>query len=519
MKRRSAVIHPALLAVVSVLSLYGENWRLVPPAELLLPLAGSVALLAGVWGATHRLTRDLHKSGLITSAFLFLFYSYGRLYSVIFGQEAVDDARGRHALLLSLYVLVFAGAASGIARVRGELGRVTMILNVFALVFVAIPLAKSSVGVLAHALASRQVAGESVDVGDGPRLPDIYYIVPDAYARSDVLRRVFGYDNGDFVEALSQKGFHVDSASFANYNQTYLSLASSLNFSYLQDIEFLKELNGSPATSRIPLRMLIYRSRLIQSLKKLGYAFVTFPSGYHATSFDNADMVIEHRWTPSEFQDALIATTPIPGLLELFAGRDPYDWHRQRALNILDNLDGVAGELRQPVFVFAHLFSPHPPFVFDRDGGDSRASRPYTTDDGSHFFTRHGGTEQEYVEGYSDQVAFLNDRLTAAVERILEKSAAPPIIIIQSDHGSGFRMDHESREETDLEERFAILNAYYLPGVDTGSLPAGLSPVNTFRLVLNHYFAADLELLEDRSYHATWSAPYRYVEVTDRLPR
>ncbi len=516
MKLRSRVVHPLLFGVVPVLSLYSENWRLAPPGELLLATAGGLALVALAWGVAHFVYRDVLKSGIATSMFLLVFYFYSLLYRWLFGTEAVDDSRGRHALLLSLFVVVLLAIGRGITRLGSDLGRANLILNVVALVAVSMPLTVSLVGVSAHVLAARQAPEEGVALGGGQRFPDIYYIVPDAYARSDVLRQVFSHDNRDFLDFLTARGFHVDHASVSNYNQTYLSLASSLNFAYLQDIEPLAKLNGSRAVSRIPLRMLIYHSRVIESLKKLGYAFVTFPSGYHATSFDNADVLIQNRWTPSEFQDGLIAMTPVPGLLALLVGKDQYDWHRQRVLNVLDNLDRVAGELRQPVFVFAHLFSPHPPFVFDPEGGASRASRPFTTDDGSHFFLRHGGSVEEYVEGYTSQVAFLNRRLAAAVDRILEKSSTPPIIIIQSDHGSGFRMHHESLEKTDLRERFPILNALYLPGFED-QLPAGLSPVNTFRVVLNHYFGAELELLEDRSYFATWSTPYMYVDVTDRL--
>ncbi len=516
MRLSSIVAHPVLLGLVPVLSLYSENWRLVPPAELLLAVSSSIALLALAWLAAQLVYRNVRKSGLATSIFLFFFYSYGLLFLWFFGSGAAGDARGQHALLLSLFLLAFLAAAGGIARIKSELNRFTVILNFSALVVVSVPLATSLVGAMTHVLEARRQPDESVDIGAGGRFPDIYYIVPDAYARADVLRRVFHHDNHEFLDFLTARGFHVDQSSVSNYNQTYLSLASSLNLAYLQDIEFLRNLNGSRATNRVPLGTLIHHSLIIEGLKKHGYTFVTFPSGYHATRFENADILIENRWTPSEFQDALIATTPLPGMLGLVFGKDQYDWHRQRISNILDNLDSVAGVYNHPVFVFAHLFSPHPPFVFAGDGGDAPIIRPFTTADGSHFFVRHGGTRQEYVEGYVGQVAFLSRRLGEAIDRILRKSSAPPIIIVQSDHGSGFRMSHESLEETDIRERFSILNALYLPGFDYRNLPPVLSPVNTFRVVLNHYFGARMEYLENRSYYATWTAPYRFVDVTDQ---
>ena len=55
--------------------------------------------------------------------------------------------------------------------------------------------------------------------------------------------------------------------------------------------------------------------------------------------------------------------------------------------------------------------------------------------------------------------------------------------------------------ETYAREELAILNAYYLPGVDAEELLyPKISPVNTFRVILNAYFQENLPLLEDRSY-------------------
>ena len=42
-----------------------------------------------------------------------------------------------------------------------------------------------------------------------------------------------------------------------------------------------------------------------------------------------------------------------------------------------------------------------------------------------------------------------------------------------------------------------ILNAMYLPGMDYEQLSESISPVNTFRLIFNHYFDADYTLLEN----------------------
>ena len=58
--------------------------------------------------------------------------------------------------------------------------------------------------------------------------PAIYYIILDGYARSEVMRELFDFDNTAFLERLERKGFFVARGSNANYCQTPLSRLSSL---------------------------------------------------------------------------------------------------------------------------------------------------------------------------------------------------------------------------------------------------------------------------------------------------
>ena len=97
------------------------------------------------------------------------------------------------------------------------------------------------------------------------------------------------------------------------------------------------------------------------------------------------------------------------------------------------------------------------------------------------------------------------------------QSEQPPIILIQGDHGSRTYLAWNSAENTCMHERMAILNAYYLPGIETDQLYPGISPVNSFRVVLNSYFQSDLPLLDDEHYFALWDRPYGLIDVSDRL--
>ncbi len=62
-----------------------------------------------------------------------------------------------------------------------------------------------------------------------------------------------------------------------------------------------------------------------------------------------------------------------------------------------------------------------------------------------------------------------------------------------------------------------ILNAYHLPGGGGGALYPEITPVNTFRVILNAYLGDSSPLLEDRSFYSTWPHPYDFRDVTKPL--
>ena len=60
--------------------------------------------------------------------------------------------------------------------------------------------------------------------------------------------------------------------------------------------------------------------------------------------------------------------------------------------------------------------------------------------------------------------------------------------------------------------KFKILNAYYLPGHNDLLYPT-ISPVNTFRLILDTYLGADYPLLNDTSYYSPIPNIYEFQET------
>jgi hypothetical protein len=261
----------------------------------------------------------------------------------------------------------------------------------------------------------------------------------------------------------------------------------------------------------MPMARLLSENRMFAFLKKYGYKTVAFESGHTPTQVETADHYFSPGLTLSEFQNILLNTTPIPFL---FGGKkSQFDLHRARIRFILDRVSDLS-DLPSPKIVFAHMISPHPPFVFGEDGREIARHWPFSYADGDHY-TIQGGTRQEYIEGYRGQAKYLSGQLLKMVDQIIENSEVPPIIILQGDHGPGSQLSWESVQRTDLFERFCILNAYYLPGLKRNGVYPSITPVNSFRLVLNRYFGTDHSMLMDRSYYTTRARPYQFYDVTD----
>ena len=58
-----------------------------------------------------------------------------------------------------------------------------------------------------------------------------------------------------------------------------------------------------------------------------------------------------------------------------------------------------------------------------------------------------------------------------------------------------------------------VFSAYRLPGVDPSSVSDSITPVNVMRLVLRHYFGADLPPVEDISYWSSETHPLQFDRI------
>jgi hypothetical protein len=514
---RMIVPHPFLFAFYSVAGIYSQNASQVPFDWALRPLLISFLIAFVVYTTLLFKFRDAEYAGWGTTLFIIWLFS-GHAYLFLLEQSSFwrSPFGGVFAIALFSSVLLLFASRWLWGKITSR-GTITVFLNVVSLTLVLFSVwivgstlfrSNSQVQMIKDHVTQFEIpAAETNGIS-----PDIYFIILDGYGRDDILRDLYGFDNSEFASFLRDSGFYIADQSSPNYPQTELSISSSMNLQYLDGF-----VEGFGDTSdRSPLRELMQHTVLRRFLKDHGYTFVALPSAALFAQITDADAYYNTiSGGVNEFEGLVLSSTIAGVFAESWGVELPvqsYGLHKRYILSALETLQTVP-EIPGPKFVFAHILSPHPPFIFDREGNFVIPDRPYSTWDASLF----PGTTEEYIKGYTDQMVFINSEMMRVITNILEKSASPPIIIIMGDHGPGAYYDTLRLNESCLAERFSILNAYYFPDGNYELLYPSITPVNSFRVVLNQYFGADMDLLEDKNYFAGWLSPYQFTDVSDKI--
>ena len=178
-------------------------------------------------------------------------------------------------------------------------------------------------------------------------------------------------------------------------------------------------------------------------------------------------------------------------------------WHAADADHIARTFAAVARVPRipGPVFAFAHVLSPHQPFIFESDcrpvaGKPAAGSR------------KVGGR-------YVGQIECLDRMVLKLVTSLLRDSDVPPVILLQGDHGSGSPAFDTAATVEDIplaaaHDRFGAFGAYYLPDHGSAAFGDSVTVVNVLGNVLRQYFGADLPREPDDLYLSSYPAPYAF---------
>jgi len=235
----SAILIPLGFALAPVFSVWKSNRAEISISELIRPLPVVVIaalLISGILLALlRRKAEGGYRAALLASAFWLLFWGYSFLrdkampLAILVKSDALytGDNWG-----FPLWWIVTIAIVVGLCFVRRWLPAIAQGLAVMsALLFVmTVPwqeLSKRNVPTPKPTPAPQPEPRDSKD-----QRPDIYVIVLDGYARSDVLRTLYQCDNTAFLDGLKSRGFQVAAKSQANYVQTALALGALLRMDY-----------------------------------------------------------------------------------------------------------------------------------------------------------------------------------------------------------------------------------------------------------------------------------------------
>jgi len=506
--------HPLLFALFPALSLYSLNTALVPASDVPFPLLLVLGSTCVVWAILSLVLRSVERGAAGASLAVVLCFAYGHIWNLTQQNPTLKRTfEVRSDMFWYWFPFLVIGVTLGCWKWK-RFSAITGGLNVGGIILAGFP-AVSIATSWFNAWRGTQIleaSSHSLKLQVTNR-PDIYYVILDGFGRTDSLKRVIGYDDSTFISGLQDRGFFVAEDGRSNYCQTELSLSSSLNLDYLPNL-----LPGMKKTwdDRQVLDHLIDKNQVSKYLKKIGYRYEAFTTGFPSVRPYSADLWVDSIRSLSFYSGVLLQELPSPAENDTVT-ISQFEDRRLMVEGALNNLAKSAPGGTQPRFIFAHILAPHPPFVF---GPSGEPIRPYKMGfsfvDGSDYF-ENGGSPKQYKTGYADQATYLTKRVLETIDQILKRSAKPPIIIFQGDHGSKLKLNQQLLEKTDVNECFPNLNALYVPPEVRSNLYPGMTPVNSFRMIFNGLFHDTFDRLPDKSYYSGWLTPFDFIDVTSRI--
>jgi hypothetical protein len=340
--------------------------------------------------------------------------------------------------------------------------------------------------------------------------PSVVVLILDGYARADVLRSLYDFDNSAFLEALAERGFRIRDDALTNYSVTHASLPSMVDMGYPFEV-------GVPlATQAKPMRRLLSGDGAMMHLfDGAGYETVMFenawsgsicgrtPDRCHRTGLFDRSVWGLGQMSPLAAIQTAIVTNPFSAV---------------SLQHIRELGDAIKEDATAPLFILAHATIPHPPIQLNATCGTAIGSART-----AYLLSPVGSVEADWREArtrYVDQLQCVNAEVIASVDRLIAADEDVEIVII-SDHGpdsQGQFLAEDGWSDAQLIERMAVLSAVRMSDRCDEPGPA-LTTVNTLRRAAACALGTDLVELPDRSFTAPpiGNITEPVLEVTDRL--
>jgi|GEM_PF-4263904 len=438
---------------------------------------------------------DVKRISVLFAVVLFLFFQF-QLFLSLFIRLHISNGE----LIIWTLTTIFAGIMAYHFS-RSENFRLWIILTGYLFL----------IGYSFHYWQTRPDIGWIQDVEDLPHPPsqgigvkrplNIYTFILDGYPSQETLERVFHYENLEFYDKLKNLGFIISDQTYANYPVTFLSLSSMLQMDYV-----LTESSEKLENRAQFYRMATSSNRVLDELLPKGYAYIYGGSLETSCPDRKAALCLKKEWEglPLGLEDvAMLKMTPFPYAVKSMGLKVGEAY--LLPVSVAKQALAFKNEIGKPIFLFAHIQSPHNGERFDancklRGGSLHRGPNPTKEVNGRKY--------------YVGEIECVSRQMTDAAKMIVSNDPNS-IILIASDHGSAFttdfKKDIQSWSEDQLSERYNILWAMRTPA-ECNIPPDGPSSlIKTFPIVLSCIEDYSAPPVKDRFFFFNYDKTFKEI--------
>lgn len=316
-------------------------------------------------------------------------------------------------------------------------------------------------------------------------LPHIIYVVPDRYGNLEGIKENFDFNNKDFYSELSERGFVVNEFARSNYPYTGISLASTLNGSYIE-----RNKNNNERSLVFPY---IRNNKLFESLFKLNYKIYNFDNWWYGTSYISkvsySFMENNQRYFSKPTETILKTYTPFYSILNEALGGSFVENECNLMSKYLDEIENILSNSNdvEPKFVFAHLLMPHEPFLFDKNGNCN--SNAYDKIDTNDYKNPEVWKKRQLM--YADYMEYFNQRILVIFDKLSKETSRDIIFVIQADEGpypqcfllEEKKGNYKNCDVSNWEIKTGIMHAFYSSNNILDKMDIA-TPINNIKYIL-----------------------------------
>tara|TARA_B100000029_G_scaffold463254_1_gene496394 strand:+ start:408 stop:1838 length:1431 start_codon:yes stop_codon:yes gene_type:complete len=462
---KKLILFPFLLAFFPAWVLILKNIEEIIIDDILITV-GITGLSIIIWMIMRKVL-DSNKAALILGLGILIFFYFGYFQNALEGITINDNEINRTSYLGIFSIVGFTFLTVLIIKSNRSFDNFIKIINFVTVVFVIIAV----VELVPNAEAEQ---------------PNIYHIILDEYTSNEVLEKKFDHKNYDFAEFLLKNNFVIPEKSFSTFNTTDVELLTILNFEYPDIKNYGKTYQNYES---------LKNNKVMKILSNEDYHIIETNSMMRWKDFKQVDEKIcyDIGFINSEFLEQVLSKSIIKYFLEKHQENTRRDVVRC-TFNSLNDLP--LKQYDKPIYVFSHMYIPHPPFLFGPNGEDVIPNSSVL-----------GGLQSwEYQQGYINQVMYATKEIQKVVSSIV-KNDPNAIIILQGDTGTNTGLSEEERKEIKgIYHTHSILYALRIPSIEQIE---SAHAVNTYRIIFNEVFDDEYDILEQENFTMTENLGYR----------